>query len=83
MNNKIVLLCLVVVCFIASVSAKPQRGGSCGKNQEFTNCGSACPPKCDDGNGPTICTLQCIIGCQCRRGYLLNSAGQCVEPRKC
>ncbi|KYN20186.1 hypothetical protein ALC57_07476 [Trachymyrmex cornetzi] len=26
---------------------------------------------------------QCMIGCQCRTGYLLNSLGECVLPLNC
>ncbi|TMW45028.1 hypothetical protein DOY81_009893 [Sarcophaga bullata] len=59
-----------------------QAQGQCGKNQEFTNCGTACPPKCnDDGFRP--CTLQCIIGCQCKSGYVLNNRNECVTPAEC
>ncbi|XP_011194298.1 chymotrypsin inhibitor-like [Zeugodacus cucurbitae] len=84
MNSKFCLLFLLVVCIAASVSAKPQGGsGSCGKNEEFTSCGSACPPKCDERNGPNFCTLQCIVGCQCKRGYVLNNQGRCVLLRDC
>ncbi|KYN05432.1 PREDICTED: chymotrypsin inhibitor-like [Cyphomyrmex costatus] len=54
----------------------------CGRNQEWTTCGSACPPSC---NSPPnrACTLQCIIGCQCKRGYLRNSSGACVHSTQC
>ncbi|KAM7343883.1 chymotrypsin inhibitor-like isoform 1-T1 [Cochliomyia hominivorax] len=54
----------------------------CGTNQEWTNCGTACPPKCGD-TGPKYCTKQCFIGCRCKSGYLLNSFGECVTPKGC
>ncbi|XP_071563543.1 serine protease inhibitor swm-1-like isoform X2 [Temnothorax nylanderi] len=54
----------------------------CPRNQEWTTCGSACPPSCNSQpNQP--CTLQCVIGCQCRQGFLLNSSGNCVHPSQC
>ncbi|KAG5320811.1 AMCI inhibitor, partial [Pseudoatta argentina] len=51
----------------------------CGRNQEWNTCGSACPPSCDSSPNQ-FCTLQCVIGCQCKRGYVLNSSGECVHP---
>ncbi|XP_036331825.1 chymotrypsin inhibitor-like [Rhagoletis pomonella] len=84
MNNKFNLLILLLLCFVAFITALPQRGWRpCPLDQEFTRCGSACPPTCDDRGEPRICTLQCIVGCQCRPGNVLNSAGRCVDPSKC
>lgn len=56
--------------------------GDCPKNQQFTECGSACPPKCND-DPLRPCTLQCVVGCQCKPGYLLNSNYECVTPAEC
>ncbi|XP_014099718.3 chymotrypsin inhibitor [Bactrocera oleae] len=83
MNTKFCLLFVLVVCIASYVSAKPQRGSYCGKNEEFTECGTACPPKCDQRNSPNLCTLQCIVGCQCKSGYVLNNQGRCVLRRDC
>ncbi|KAM7344992.1 chymotrypsin inhibitor-like [Cochliomyia hominivorax] len=55
---------------------------SCGPNQVWTNCGTACPERCGE-RLPRICTLQCIVGCQCRGGYKLNNRGECVAPQDC
>ncbi|XP_061391701.1 serine protease inhibitor swm-1-like [Musca vetustissima] len=54
----------------------------CGENQEFTTCGTACPLSCAK-QSPGICTLQCVIGCQCKEGYVLNDKGACVQTKDC
>ncbi|XP_011186956.2 chymotrypsin inhibitor-like [Zeugodacus cucurbitae] len=82
MNTKFSMLFLLVVCIAALVSAKPPIDHtSCGEHEEFTTCGSACPPRCVERFAP--CTLQCIVGCQCKRGYVLNKANKCVLKRNC
>ena len=44
----------------------------------FTQCGSACPPTCSQPN--PICTRQCVPGCRCPPGTLLNERRQrCVS----
>ncbi|XP_063993885.1 tenascin-like [Diachasmimorpha longicaudata] len=54
-----------------------------GPNDECTFCGSACPPTCDRSS-TMLCTPECRVNvCQCRRGYLRNSEGQCVRPDQC
>ncbi|CAH0045089.1 unnamed protein product [Clonostachys solani] len=45
------------------------------KNQVFVECGTACPARCFQPP-PTICTLQCVIGCQCAPGFFLNKVCQ-------
>ncbi|XP_001607369.1 chymotrypsin inhibitor-like [Nasonia vitripennis] len=82
--SKLVVLCLLVLCISASlIDVDAESHHYCPKpNQEWTTCGSACPPICDDKE-PKMCTLQCVIGCQCKRGYLLNSDGKCVKPEDC
>ncbi|KAF8383736.1 hypothetical protein PRIPAC_72878, partial [Pristionchus pacificus] len=46
----------------------------CPFNQQFTRCGTACPPTCSNPNPP--CTRQCVAGCQCRRGFIRNNVNQ-------
>ncbi|XP_069500053.1 zonadhesin-like, partial [Ambystoma mexicanum] len=59
---------------------------SCQANAQYTNCGTACPITCDNySNPPKICTLQCVIGCACKDGYVLENATSqnCISPSKC
>ncbi|KAL2746298.1 chymotrypsin inhibitor-like [Vespula maculifrons] len=74
-----VIFALLVLVAIAS--ANPLQRTNCGENEEFVTCGSACEPSC--GVKTDICTLQCIIGCQCKEGYLRSGNGACVSPNTC
>ncbi|KAK1122897.1 hypothetical protein K0M31_009342 [Melipona bicolor] len=56
-------------------------GQQCGLNEEFKSCGTACEPSCTKRS--EICTMQCVIGCQCKSGYLRNDKGTCVVPENC
>ncbi|KFD56007.1 hypothetical protein M514_03131, partial [Trichuris suis] len=53
----------------------------CGPNEQYTSCGSACPLTCEDIKHPRpkICTMQCISGCFCKRGYALNDSKRCLQ----
>jgi len=55
----------------------------CGANAEFQTCGSACVPDCANRTPPTFCTLQCVIGCFCKEGFLKNANGECVRAEEC
>uniref|UniRef100_A0A7I4Z072 Trypsin Inhibitor like cysteine rich domain protein n=1 Tax=Haemonchus contortus TaxID=6289 RepID=A0A7I4Z072_HAECO len=50
---------------------------TCPANEEFKPCGTACEPSCRRPN-PGICTLQCVIGCQCKSGFYRNDENVCV-----
>ena len=53
------------------------------EGQVFTTCGTACPPTCNNP-GPLICTLQCVVGCQCPPGTVLDEKNKkCVKPEQC
>ena len=54
----------------------------CGSNAEYTPCGTACPLTCEH-QAPRPCTLQCVIGCQCKKGFVRDKTGRCVTPNKC
>ena len=63
--------------FIYIVTTCPIEG------QEYTQCGTACPPTCKspDLNG---CILLCVRGCQCPRGTVLDEENnRCVERNLC
>uniref|UniRef100_A0A0M3J5U6 TIL domain-containing protein n=1 Tax=Anisakis simplex TaxID=6269 RepID=A0A0M3J5U6_ANISI len=52
-------------------------------NEEFTECGTACPATCDQ-KGPIPCTKWCIPGCFCKKGYILDrKGGACVRETEC
>ncbi|GBL55597.1 hypothetical protein AVEN_49484-1, partial [Araneus ventricosus] len=56
---------------------------TCGANAEYRECGSACPPTCEDRGKKKICTLQCVSGCFCKKGFVKNNRGVCVKPQEC
>ncbi|KYN29469.1 PREDICTED: chymotrypsin inhibitor-like [Trachymyrmex cornetzi] len=78
MSRASFVLFVMIGVFCSTTIAQQQ----CGLNQEWNTCGSACPPSC---NSPPnqFCTLQCVIGCHCKSGYLLNSSGECVRRSEC
>ena len=46
--------------------------------QVYMECGTACPAVCGEEN-VDICTLQCVSGCQCPLGTILDrKSAQCV-----
>lgn len=73
----IVLLCSFVA-FGATAFVVPD----CGPNGEFMKCGSACPKTCANPE-PKMCTMQCIMGCFCKDGFLRNDKGECVHKEQC
>ncbi|EAT35641.1 AAEL012194-PA [Aedes aegypti] len=53
-------------------------------NQEYKECGSACPPTCESiKREPMMCIAQCKSGWFCKSGYVRNAAGMCVKPSQC
>lgn len=58
----------------------------CGPNQEyFDGCGSACPPFCNMPEGGVACTRNCVSGCFCKSGYVLESrfSKKCILEEDC
>ncbi|XP_014599121.1 PREDICTED: chymotrypsin inhibitor-like [Polistes canadensis] len=75
-----VIFALLVLVAVASALPPSQK---CNENEEFTTCGSACEPTCGVTTSD-ICTLQCIIGCQCKQGFLRQlSTGACISEANC
>ena len=48
----------------------------------FKQCGSMCPQTCEN-DGNTICSTECVEGCFCDFGTVLNSDGNCIAPSEC
>ena len=53
------------------------------KNEVWDVCGTACPSVCGKDD-PAFCTFQCVIGCRCKEGNILDEAnGECISEAKC
>ena len=59
-----------------------QRQTSCPEGMEFNRCGTACPRTCDNLGEPLVCTRQCVRGCFCAQGTILNG-DLCIQPSYC
>ncbi|KAI8889839.1 TIL-domain-containing protein [Backusella circina FSU 941] len=53
----------------------------CAANEEFTECGT-CEPTCSSLKEPTVCLGVCIVGCQCKSGYV-REGGKCIPDYQC
>lgn len=52
------------------------------EGQVFTACGTACPLTCNFE--PRVCTSDCVVGCQCPPGTVLDEANnKCVKKEDC
>jgi hypothetical protein len=63
--------------------AYPPEVTQCKENEVFLPCGSACAPTCANPHPSQMCTLQCVVGCFCKPGYLKNEHGMCVPSVSC
>ena len=53
------------------------------EGQEYMECGTACPLTCKEQD-PVPCSRQCVPGCQCPRGTVLDEENKrCVESHLC
>lgn len=52
----------------------------CGPNQEYQECGTACPETC--AGKPNLCTLQCVSGCFCKKDFVRNGT-KCIPRDHC
>ncbi|KAK2575928.1 hypothetical protein KPH14_007291 [Odynerus spinipes] len=67
--SRVILALLVLVAVASAFPQQSHQHHNCGENEEFVSCGSACEPACGDPI-ERPCTFQCVIGCQCKNGYL-------------
>ncbi|XP_025158339.1 chymotrypsin inhibitor-like isoform X1 [Harpegnathos saltator] len=76
----LVLLAAIAVLFSTATSEDHE----CLENQKWETCGTACPLTCDSFLEPQVaCTLQCVIGCQCIHGFVLDSNKICINSTLC
>ena len=54
----------------------------CPTGMVYQQCGSFCPPTCDDINATATCQGGCAEGCFCPDGQVLLD-GKCVDPFAC
>ena len=52
---------------------------------EYQHCGTACPLTCENFAEADflVCTEQCVEGCFCQTGFVLNTDGDCILPEEC
>ncbi|XP_020319975.1 alpha-tectorin [Oncorhynchus kisutch] len=55
---------------------------TCPANSHYSGCMSVCQPQCAPARGQRECTQDCVEGCQCDQGYVLNGKG-CILPQNC
>ncbi|XP_068098005.1 von Willebrand factor-like [Hyperolius riggenbachi] len=55
------------------------------ENQEWDDCGTACPANCQNNDKDIICIDRCAKGCFCKRGYIFKNgkSGPCVREEDC
>uniref|UniRef100_A0A4Q8K6A4 U59-Liphistoxin-Lsp1b_1 n=1 Tax=Liphistius sp. SGP-2016 TaxID=1905180 RepID=A0A4Q8K6A4_9ARAC len=78
------LAVILVVAVVVAVSHGKAFDKNCAEGEVFKTCGTACPDTCENYQDTMrICTLQCVIGCQCETGRVLRKDGRCVYTDEC
>ncbi|KAG8509132.1 von Willebrand factor, partial [Galemys pyrenaicus] len=57
-------------------------GPACPAGMDYKECVSPCPRTCQSLHIKEVCQEQCMDGCSCPEGQLLDD-GHCVEPAEC
>jgi len=58
----------------------------CDSGKVYMTCGPLCPQSCfedADEYGGCIADSGCVDGCFCPNGQVMDSNGQCIEPKRC
>uniref|UniRef100_A0A2R5LMA0 Putative chymotrypsin-elastase inhibitor ixodidin n=1 Tax=Ornithodoros turicata TaxID=34597 RepID=A0A2R5LMA0_9ACAR len=66
---------LLVSVFLVEADAQ-----ACFPGAVYSNCGTACPEVCRQPP-PRFCTQQCVRGCFCRPGLILDQSRRRCIPR--
>uniref|UniRef100_A0A0N5A6N3 TIL domain-containing protein n=1 Tax=Parastrongyloides trichosuri TaxID=131310 RepID=A0A0N5A6N3_PARTI len=64
----------------------PKPKPKCPTNSYFSECASACQPKCSDGKFKrnVSCTMQCLLNqCECSYPFAWDDEGNCIYYKKC
>ena len=54
----------------------------CPANSHYSSCMSVCPPQCAPARGQRDCNQDCVEGCLCDQGYVMNGKS-CLLPQNC
>jgi len=66
------------VCFCVLIARCTVEGQEC-----VEACVTACPPTCEDPE-PVSCTSECVVGCRCPNGTVLDEENnKCVMKKDC
>ncbi|XP_078511484.1 mucin-6-like [Lissotriton helveticus] len=62
----------------------PEKNCTCPENAEYScrKCERTCEDVTRIGRPPKICPMICILGCECKQGYVLE-AGKCIPEAQC
>uniref|UniRef100_A0AAG5D522 TIL domain-containing protein n=1 Tax=Anopheles atroparvus TaxID=41427 RepID=A0AAG5D522_ANOAO len=81
--NLVAIAMIAIVPSVSSCPYLPHPHYECGPNEEYSECGTACPETC---NTPPLqaCTLQCVQGCFCKAGFVReHENGACIPKCHC
>ncbi|XP_055677618.1 zonadhesin-like [Lutzomyia longipalpis] len=68
-----------------TTTTTPAAPKSCGKNEEYLDCGPACQVECSNlGKDCPIRNVKCTSGCFCKAGYARDGpGGPCIPQKSC
>lgn len=55
----------------------------CPSGQVYEECGDSCTLSCQDLNSDTLCKTQCVEGCRCPVGQVLDDKNECIPLNMC
>ncbi|XP_077116285.1 chymotrypsin inhibitor-like [Ranitomeya variabilis] len=74
---------LASLTLLVMVIAAQSADTGCKAGEEYNECGSGCPPTCDNLGRVDACAAVCKSGCFCKAGTLRNNKGECVTKENC